>query len=133
MIQALLICGVLAMSDGDSGRCDGQRLRIAGIDAPELTNTRCRQRPDTWACQPGPRRFAQASRDRARQLVRNGARCVETDRDQYRRIVARCTVNGRDLGSILVSEGLAVNEPGYGNHYAREEREARRARRGVWR
>lgn len=138
MTPIVLICATLAMSDGDSGRCvtaDGERhrIRLAGIDAGEVAPfTRCRQRPDVWACSPTARSAAGRATERARQLAANGARCTVQARDRYQRIVATCTVNGRDLGSILIREGLAINDPDYSPSYAREERQARERGRGVW-
>lgn len=139
MSAILLICATLAMSDGDSGRCrtaDGgnHRIRLAGMDAGEVAPfSRCRQSPNVWACSDTARSTADAARTRARQLAANGARCTVSSTDRYRRNVATCTVNGRDLGAILVREGLATSETNYGDPYRREETAARRARLGVWR
>ena len=139
MTPILLICASFMASDGDSGRCvtaDGERhrVRLAGIDAGEVApHTRCRQSPHVWACSDVARSTAVQAQTRARQLAANGARCTITDTDRYRRNVAVCTVNGRDLGRILVSEGLAISETNYGDPYRSEESRARRHRRGVWR
>lgn len=139
MSSIVLICATLLMSDGDSGRCiteDGvrHRVRLAGIDAGEVAPfTRCRQSPSAWACSPAARSTAIAAKTRARQLTTNGARCTVSDTDRYRRNVATCTVNGRDLGAALVREGLAVSETNYGDPYRREERQAREGGRGIWR
>ena len=138
MSTIVLICATLLMSDGDSGRCvtdDGvrHRVRLAGIDAGEVApHTRCRQRPDVWACSPAARTTADRAQVRARQLAASGARCTITDTDRYRRNVAVCAVNGRDLGAILVREGLAISETNYGDPYRREERQAREQGRGIW-
>ena len=70
---------------------------------------------------------------RARQLAANGARCTDTGERTWNRWVVRCTANGRDLGAVLVREGLARSEPEFGDPYATEQRAARRERRGVWR
>ena len=139
MSAILLICATMAMSDGDSGRCitaEGvsHRVRLAGIDAGEVAPfTRCRRSPTVWACSDLARSTATQAQARARQLTTRGARCTITDTDRYRRNVAVCTVNGRDLGRILVSEGLAISETNYADPYRAEEDAARRARRGVWR
>jgi endonuclease YncB( thermonuclease family) len=140
MVSAtVLICLSLVMSDGDSGRChtaDGEnhRIRLQGVDAGEVAPfTRCRQSPRVWACSPVAREWADDARARARQLTTGGARCSVVDRDRYRRSVAICTVNGRDLGRTLVQEGLAISETNFGDPYRREENEARRAGRGMWR
>lgn len=138
MSPIVLICATLLMSDGDSGRCvtdDGtrHRVRLAGIDAGEVApHTRCRQRPDVWACSPAARTTADRAKARAVQLAASGARCAIKDTDRYRRNVAVCTVNGRDLGAILVREGLAISETNYGDPYRREERQAREQGRGIW-
>lgn len=139
MTPLVLICVTLALSDGDSGRCvtaDGEthRVRLAGVDAGEVRPfTRCRQQPDIWACSPVARETGPTATARARELVSAGAVCAVTSTDRYRRVVATCAVNGRDLGGILVSEGLAINDTDYRPSYAREERQARREGRGVWR
>ena len=139
MTPILLICATMAMSDGDSGRCVtangvSHRVRLAGIDAGEVAPfTRCRRSPAVWACSDIARSTATQAQARARQLAAHGARCTVTDTDRYRRNVAVCTVNGRDLGRVLVSEGLAISETNYADPYRAEENTARRARRGVWR
>lgn len=139
MSAAILICLTLAMSDGDSGRCvtaDGERhrVRLAGIDAGEVAPfTRCRQRPSVWACSAAARTTGAEAARRARQMAAAGARCTITDTDRYGRNVAVCTVAGRDLGGLLVREGLAISETNYGDPYRREEDAARRDRKGIWR
>lgn len=135
----LLICLTLALSDGDSGRChtpDGQRhrVRLHGIDAAEVAPfTRCRRQPDIWACRPENRAWGPVATERARELAAKGAECRVIERDRYQRIVVRCDVGGRDLGSVLVREGLAVADARYGADYRDDEALARRERRGVWR
>lgn len=139
MLTVTLVCLTLAMSDGDSGRCltaAGERhpVRLAGIDAGEVAPfSRCQRRPNVWACSPVARSTASAATARARQLARAGARCAVTSTDRYRRNVAVCRVGGRDLGALLVLEGLAISETNFGDPYRREENSARRERRGVWR
>ena len=138
MSALVLICATLAMSDGDSGRCiteDGERhrVRLAGIDAGEVAPfTRCRQRPNVWACSPDAKANGPAATARARQLAANGARCTVQSRDRYQRMVATCTINGRDLGATLVREGLAISETNYGDPYRQQEDEARERGRGMW-
>ena len=133
MIQAIMICAVLAMHDGDSGRGDGVAVRLSGIDAPETAPfTRCRQRPTEWACLSYNRRWGAAATARARRLAADGARCTVLDTDQYRRRVVRCEVQGRDMGAILVREGLAISASGYGDPYRTEEQAAWADDRGVW-
>lgn len=139
MSIVLLMCATLTMSDGDSGRCvtaDGRshRIRLSGIDAGEVRPfTRCRQSPTVWACSPVARDTAGQAETRARALTASGAQCSVVDRDRYRRAVAVCFANRRDVGRQLVREGLAISETNYGDPYRREEDAARRERLGIWR
>lgn len=64
-----------------------------------------------------------------RRLVSSGkVVCEGYERDRYERLLARCSVNGKDIGAALVEAGWAV---AYGD-YDREEAMARRARKGIW-
>lgn len=129
----LLICATLTLSDGDSGSCDGQRVRLHGIDAAEVAPySRCRTQPTIWACRPENRQYGPIAARRARTLAANGARCEVVDTDRYQRVVVTCRVNGRDLGETLVREGLAIADPTYGRQYRAAEARARREGRGVW-
>lgn len=89
--------------DGDTLRCGRTRIRLQGIDAPELPGHCARGR----ACTPGD---PFASTDNLRALV-EGARmvCRQTDTDRYGRTVARCSVRGRDLSCAQISGGFAVH------------------------
>jgi len=135
----VLICATVILSDADSGRCvlaSGERVRfrLDGIDAVEVAPfARCRNQPDIWACRPSVRRFGPIATRRARELVANGARCTPSGGSTWGRTVMRCSVQGQDLGTILIREGLAINDPTYGNRqYQAAEDRARRERRGVW-
>lgn len=58
--------------------------------------------------------------------------CVEIEKDQYGRSVARCVVDGEDVGGWMVAQGHALD---YRHHsagaYAGEEASARTATRGM--
>ena len=99
-------CAQLSVHDGDSIRCGRERIRIENIDAPEL--------PDSPKCHP-PRSYAwcdyragYAARDALIAFLSKGTVMVRrTGTDRYGRTLARVTVNGRDAGTYLVSQGLA--------------------------
>jgi endonuclease YncB( thermonuclease family) len=88
--------------DGDTLRCGATRIRLQGIDAPELPGHCARGR----ACTPGD---PFASTDNLRALVRAAPMvCRQTDIDRYGRTVARCSVQGRDLSCAQIEGGFAV-------------------------
>ncbi len=109
-------------SDGDSMRIGQQRVRILGIDAPELDQTCTAADGNLWPC-------GQVAKQRLSQLLRApDFQCSSSARDKYDRALATCEANGQDIGAILVVEGLAVSY----NDYPNEERLAHANRVGIW-
>lgn len=93
--------------DGDTARIGGRMIRLAGIDAPELRRPRC----------PAERERARQARDRLTELMTAGPVKIQKlrRRDRYGRLIAILRDEaGRDLGQVLVSEGLAVPYQGRG-------------------
>lgn len=120
------LLGVEAV-DGDTLRAEGQRIRLSGIDAPELAQT-CRDaRGRAWSC-------GAASHSRLAALVaQGGVTCAKRGEDRYGRMLATCSANGvADIGEAMVRDGHALNYGRYTSDYAGPEREARAARRGLW-
>lgn len=115
--------GRASVADGDTLRLKADRIRLIGLDAPELDQTCLDAKGSTWPC-------GRASSDRLRALVAGADVTCETEgRDRYGRYLARCAVHGNDLGAVIVAEGLAVAVlPAY----ASEEALARRDRKGIW-
>lgn len=100
-------CSISEVVDGDTLRCGDQRVRLAGIDAPELPG-HCRQ---GRICTPGD---PHASTENLRRLVGSGTvKCRQEGTDQYGRIVARCSVGGQDMSCGQIRGGFAVRR--YGN------------------
>lgn len=96
--------------DGDTFWLDGEKVRIADINAPETHGARC----------PQERTRGDAATARLIGLLNAGPFTLEPyarDRDRYGRLLRVVMRNGRSLGSELVSEGLA---------------EPWRGRRGSW-
>lgn len=112
--------GPFHVVDGDTLTIGGLRMRLRGLDAPEMKQ-RCGTGESAWACGISARRALQA-------MAGADAVCAAHGTDKYRRRLVRCTVAGRDVGAALVRDGFAV---AYGD-YEQEEAEARGARRGIW-
>ncbi len=98
------VTGIPMIIDGDTLEIHGQRIRLHGIDAPESRQI-CRLDGKPWQC------GKDAANALADKIGRRTVACEELDRDRYRRIVAKCTVAGEDLGEWMVSQGLALASP----------------------
>lgn len=116
------LTGAVRLADGDSLELGGQRIRIEGIDAPEL-HQNCGTPNTEWAC-------GRRAKEALQKIIEAGeVTCRPVDQDRYGREVSICEVGGRDLGRAMVEQGWAVAT---GIAYADEQRVARAARRGIW-
>jgi endonuclease YncB( thermonuclease family) len=120
------ISGRAVVVDGDTLVLDGERLRLNGIDAPELGQT-CEVRGGVLAC-------GAVARDAMAAILAAGAvSCLALDTDRYGRRVVRChNDRGQDVAAELVRQGWATAFRRYSEEYVGEEAEARAARRGMW-
>jgi len=117
--------GHLRVIDGDTLDVGGARVRLHGIDAPEL-GQRCTN-PDgaRWDC------GTWVSEQLRARIGGRVARCAPVDTDRYGRTVATCTVAGQDVGRMLVSAGLALAYRKYSMAYDLDEKRAVIAGRGL--
>jgi endonuclease YncB( thermonuclease family) len=123
------ISGAARVVDGDTLVVQGQRIRLAGIDAPERSQTCAGRGGEVYEC----------GRDAGAVMVEltrwRVVMCEPKDRDRYGRIVAVCGVDGTpDLGAAMVRRGWAVSYRRYDREcrYCADEERARRESLGIW-
>lgn len=120
--QAQRFAGPFAVIDGDTLTADGKRLRIEGVDAPELGQSCTSEEGTSYACGEDARRALSG-------LVSAGRwECSGTSRDRYDRLLVICKRGVDDLGRLLVAAGAAVAN----GRYLSAEAEARQFKRGIW-
>jgi len=120
---------VVGLADGDtitvldSGK-RSIRVRLAGIDAPERSQA-----------------FGSRARHQLASMVFRKQVLVEYEKeDRYGRIVGKVMVEGLDVNLELIRDGLAWHYKAFANEqtladqsaYAQAEKDAQRARRGLW-
>lgn len=111
-VKILVICLSLAVApalaanlfaiDGDTIIIDREHIRIANIDAPEIHHSKC----------DAEFRLGNAAKARMQALISGGkVEIVRGDngrmKDRYGRSLGRVLVDGKDVGEILIAEGLA--------------------------
>ncbi|MEK9935248.1 MAG: thermonuclease family protein [Rhodobiaceae bacterium] len=117
---------VTRVSDGDSLRSGRLKIRLHGIDAPELKQTCTDSTGATWPC-------GRAARDAVSEITKAAPlRCVLMDVDRYGRLIMRCFAGGTDIAEHLVENGLALAYRRYSTDYVAAETIARDRGRGVW-
>ncbi len=120
------ISGRAHVLDGDTLRIAGRKIRLHGMDAPELRQV-CRNRQGRgWYC------GVQARRHLIHLVGRAKITCRKVDTDRYGRMVAVCWRGKTDLGRQMVRDGWAVAYVRYSYAYVKDEAIARKNRRGIW-
>ena len=104
----------------------GTRVRLFGIDAPELKQ-KCRYLSvRDFLC-------GRAAAAILLEHVRgHPVECRGNSEDKYGRLIAICYVHGKDLNAMMVSRGWALAYRDYSEKYVPQENAAREARRGIW-
>lgn len=103
-VGAIDLCGsgqrVTCVVDGDTFWFDGEKFRVMGYDTPE---------PVTGLCGgAGERRLARVASARLVELFNTSRMSIERHgADRYGRTLVVLRADGRDVGDILVEEGLA--------------------------
>jgi endonuclease YncB( thermonuclease family) len=113
------------VADGDTIELSGQRIRLQGVDAPEL-HQECRDASGrNWGC-------GRRARSELRALIGNDpVQCESHAKDRFGRSVAVCRARGRDLSEAMVRSGWALAYPDW-SPYADAQADARGRKAGIW-
>ena len=119
---------ITKVSDGDSLRSGALRIRLFGIDAPEL-NQECKdQNGRIWGC-------GIAAHSQLVTLIgtKKELQCSLRDVDRYGRLIMQCFSGSTDIGAAMVQSGHALAYRHFSNLYIAEEEQAKTALKGIWR
>lgn len=134
MVLVILLQGNSALSeenwqviDGDTIRHGETVIRFWGIDAPEI-NQRCLKADGSeYKC-------GQKAKMALEVLLRDKPLvCEYLNKDRYQRDIARCHIDGLDIGGLMVSLGWAIDYERYSKgHYQAEQFQAQKKGLGLW-
>lgn len=124
---AVVVDGRAAVVSGDTLRVNGQLFRLAGVEAPEKSQSCLRGGNRRWRC-------GDAAIAALEKLARSKTvRCAPTAAaDLSGRVPATCTVEGVDIAAELVRGGSVFSEATMFGGYASQEGEAKKAAIGLW-
>ena len=125
-MDPVLLQGEARAIDGDTLQLGDMRLRLHGIDAPELRQTCANAAGAEWSC--GRR----AASELAAAVAGGEIHCISRERDRYQRLVATCWAGGQDVGQSLVAHGWAVAYRRFSVDYVGQENLARFFAQGMW-
>ena len=115
----------LRVVDGDTIHLNGEKIRFTGIDTPELKQT-CIKEGVIEPCGVTAKEFL------IEKIDNNKVNCISEGKDQYKRTLAECFVNGESLSSYLVRSGYGFAYRGYSKKFIPDEDYAKINKIGMW-
>ena len=115
----------IKITDGDTIRINGEKIRFSGIDTPELRQT-CLKQGIQIPC------GIEAKQILIDKIADNKIVCIREGKDQYKRTLAECFVNDESLSSYLVKSGYAFAYRRYSKKFITDEDFARTNKIGMW-
>ena len=120
------VTGKARVVDGDTIWIANTKIRLHGIDAPEMKQT-CTHGGREWAC---GRMATQSLKDA---INNQEVVCKGDKRDRYKRLIAVCYVVFLNINEQMVTDGWAMAYRKYSKDYVRAETFAKSRREGLWR
>jgi endonuclease YncB( thermonuclease family) len=112
--------------DGDTLEISGTKVRLLGIDAPELQQTCQNKRGRAYDC------GHNAARHLRLLIGPKEVTCRSAEQDKDGLLLAVCYVGRHDLNRQMVLEGWALAYRADSDAYIREELAARHLKDGLW-
>ena len=113
------------ITDGDTIKINGEKIRFSGIDTPELKQI-CVKEGVKNSC------GLIAKQILTDKISDNNIICTKEGKDQYKRTLAECFVNDESLSSYLVGSGYAFAYRKYSKKFIADEDYARINKLGMW-
>ena len=115
----------IKITDGDTIKINGEKIRFSGIDTPELNQT-CVKEGVKNSC------GLTAKQILIDKIIDNKVKCIKEGKDRYKRIIAECFVNNESLSRYLVRSGYAFAYRKYSKKFIIDEDYARVNKLGMW-
>ena len=112
--------------DGDSIKDGNLKIRLYGIDTPELDQQCTDAKGTSWHC-------GKASKRKLEILIKGKHLiCNIKGTDLYKRKLAICKLDGLDINQYMVEQGYAVAYTKYSDKYEIDEEYAINNNKGIW-
>ena len=115
----------IQITDGDTIKINGEKIRFSGIDTPELKQD-CIKENIKNSC------GLKAKKILVKKIGNNKVSCLREGKDQYNRTLAECFVNNESLSSFLVRSGYAFAYRKYSKKFIKDEDYAKAKKLGMW-
>ena len=133
-IEVKIISGIANVTDGDTIRIDGKKIRFFGIDAPEKKQ-QCRKPWLTIYFISFSKEYpcGQISTENLKKKINNKFLiCKWTNKDRYKRYIAECFKEKTSINAWMVRNGYAVAYRKYSKKFVSQEIIAKKEKLGLW-
>tara|TARA_A100001015_G_scaffold122059_1_gene135303 strand:- start:513 stop:1016 length:504 start_codon:yes stop_codon:yes gene_type:complete len=136
-LNAIEIYGTPKIIDGDTVHINNKKIRLEGIDAPEIKQ-QCKkpylkisaiigfQLNKNYSC------GVIAKIKLIDKIDNSKIKCISSSKDRYKRLLATCYKDKINLNKWMVRNGYAVAYKRYSKEYMRDEAYAKENQIGVW-
>ena len=125
-VDKKIIKGKAKIIDGDTIHIGKNKIRLHGIDAPEIDQP-CFFKKQKWNC-------GIESKSVLTKLIldEKNVECTINDIDRYKRFIAICFINEININKYMVAEGWAIAYRYYSLDYIIDEELAKKNKLGIW-
>ena len=136
-LNASEISGIPKVIDGDTIHINNKKIRLEGIDAPEIRQ-QCKKPflqissfigltfNKNYSC------GVTAKVELANKINNSKIKCISSSKDRYKRYLAVCYKDKINLNKWMVRNGYAVAYKRYSKDYVKDEEFAKENKLGLW-
>ena len=124
----------ITITDGDTIKIGKEKIRLFGIDAPEIKQVCKNKNNDPYPCGITAKNFLSWLIEDYNKLNEK-IYCYYSERDKYKRIIGECfigTLSKTNINRIMVSHGRAVAYLKYSEKYLDAQNIAKNKKIGIW-
>ena len=131
------ISGIPKVVDGDTLHIDNYKLRLEGIDAPEMRQ-QCKKESFKISFFIGFTFYKDYSCGRVSKeklitkIDTTEIKCISSSKDRYKRYIATCYKGKTNLNQWMVRNGFAIAYRRYSKIYVSDEEFAKENKLGLW-
>ena len=116
----------LKIIDGDTIILNSEKIRLYGIDTPEIKQTCTDNYGHTYLC------GVKAKLELEKIIGSKKVSCIKKTKDRYKRSISICYVDENDINSLMVKRGWALAYRKYSKKYLKDEAIAKLNNAGMW-
>ena len=131
------IYGIPKIIDGDTVHIKSKKIRLEGIDAPEIKQ-QCRKvflKISTVIGYSFSKDYSCGVTSKMKligKIDKSKIKCISSSKDKYKRYLATCYKDKINLNKWMVRYGFAVAYKRYSKDYERDEDYAKENKLGIW-